>query len=84
VEVALVTLLLQPQDPIVVDMVRQPPVTPEISYGSVLFSAVGVIGVVVLAGIAVGVIIGGVIIWRKRRREATDPVDHTHVTLHLS
>ena len=76
-------MLLQ-QNPIVVEVVKQPPITPEISYGSVLLSAVGVIGVVLLAGILVGVIVGGVIIWRKRRHEATDPVGHTHVTLHLS
>ena len=77
-------MLLQPQNPIVVDVIKQPPITPEISYGSVLLSAVGVVGVVVLAGILVGVIIGGVIIWRKKRREAIDPVDHTHVKLRLS
>jgi hypothetical protein len=77
-------MLLQPQDPIVVEVVKQPPVTPEISYGSVLLSAVGVVGVVVLAGIIVGLIVGGVIIWRKKRREATEPVDHTHTKLRLS
>jgi hypothetical protein len=77
-------MLFQPSNPIVVETIRQPPVTPEISYGSVLLSAVGVIGVVVLAGILVGVIVGGVIVWRKRQREAKEPVDHSHVTLHLT
>ena len=77
-------MLLQPQNPIVVEMVRQPPVTPEVSYGSVLLSAVGVIGVVLLAGIVVGIIVGGVIVWRKRKREATDPIGTSHVTLHIS
>ncbi len=72
------------QNPIVVDVIKQPPITPEISYGSVLLSAVGVIGVVLLAGIVVGLIVGGTIVWRKRRHEATDPVDHSHVTLHIS
>jgi hypothetical protein len=72
------------QNPIVVEVVKQPPITPEISYGSVLLSAVGVIGVVLLAGIVVGLIVGATIIWRKRRHEATDPVDHSHVTLHIS
>ena len=76
-------MLLQ-QNPIIVETVRQPPVTPEISYGSVLLSAVGVIGVVLLAGIIAGVIVGGMIVWRKRKREATEPVDHSHVTLHLT
>jgi len=77
-------MLLQPSNPIVVDVIKQPPITPEISYGSVLLSAVGVIGVVLAAGIIVGLAIGAVVIWRKRKREATDPVDHTHVTLHLT
>jgi hypothetical protein len=72
------------QNPIVVDVIKQPPITPEISYGSVLLSAVGVIGVVLLAGIVVGLIVGGTIVWRKRRHEATDPVDHSHVKLHIS
>jgi hypothetical protein len=79
-----VSALLQAPNPIVVDVVKQPPITPEISYGSVLLSAVGVVGVVILAGIVVGIIVGGVIIWRKKQREATDPVDHSHVKLHIS
>ena len=77
-------MLFQPQNPIVVETIRQPPVTPEISYGSVLLSAVGVIGVVLLAGIVVGIIVGGVIVWRKRQREANEPVGTSHVTLHIS
>jgi hypothetical protein len=75
--------MVQP-DSIVVEVVKQPPITPEISYGSVLLSAVGVVGVVLAAGILVGIIIGAVVIWRKKQREATEPVDHSHVTLHLT
>jgi hypothetical protein len=77
-------MLFQLQNPIVVEVVKQPPVTPEISYGSVLLSAIGVVGVLVLAGIVVGLTIGAVIIWRKKKHEATDPVDHSHVRLRLS
>jgi hypothetical protein len=77
-------MLLQPSNPIVVEVIKQPPITPEISYGSVLLSAVGVVGVVFAAGIIVGLAIGAVIIWRKRQRDATEPVDHSHVSLHLS
>ena len=76
--------MLQVQNPIVVEMVKQPPITPEISYGSVLASALGVVGVVFIAGIIVGIVVGATIVWRKRQREATDPVDHSHVTLHIS
>jgi len=76
--------MLQVQNPIVVEVLKQPPITPEISYGSVLLSAVGIVGVVLLAGVITGLIVGCTIIWRKRQREATDPVDHSHVTLHIS
>ena len=76
--------MLLAQNPIVVEVVKQPPITPEISYGSVLLSAVGVVGVVFTAGILVGIVIGVVVIWRKKQREATEPVDHSHVTLHLT
>jgi hypothetical protein len=76
--------MLQVENPIVVEMVKQPPITPEISYGSVLASALGVVGVVFIAGIIVGIVVGATIIWRKRQREAIDPVDHSHVTLHIS
>jgi hypothetical protein len=76
--------MFQSPNPIVVDVVKQPPVTPEISYGSVLLSAIGVVGVLVLAGIVVGIIVGGVIIWRKKQRDAREPGDHSHVKLHIS
>lgn len=76
-------VLFQAQRPIVIDVITQPPFTPEISYGGVLLSAVGVIGVVFIGGILVGLCIGGVVIWRKRRREAIDPVEHSHITLRL-
>jgi hypothetical protein len=76
--------MLQPQNPIVVEVVKQPPVTPEISYGSVLLSALGVVGVLLLAGVVVGLIVGGMIIWRKKQRDAIEPVDHSHVKLHIS
>lgn len=77
-------MFLLQSDPIVVEVVKQPPITPEISYGSVLLSAVGVVGVLFFGGILVGLLVGGFIIWRKKKREATDPVDHTHVKLRLS
>jgi hypothetical protein len=77
-------MFLLQSNPIVVEVVKQPPITPEISYGSVLLSAVGVIGVLFFGGILVGLLVGGFVIWRKKRHEATDPVDHTHVQLRLS
>jgi hypothetical protein len=75
--------MLQP-DSIVVEVVKQPPITPEISYGSVLASAVGVLGIIFAAGVIVGILVGVFVVWRKKRLEATEPVDHTHVKLRLS
>jgi hypothetical protein len=50
-----VLLLLLQKAPIVVEVVKQPPATPSISYGSVLLSAVALVGVILLASLLVGV-----------------------------
>ena len=65
--------MLQPQPPIVVDVIRQPPITPEISMGEVVLNAVGLTGVIMLAALVAGLAIGGVLVWLKMRREAADP-----------
>ena len=65
-------LLQQPQAPIVVTVDPQPAVTPPISYGGMLLSALGLVGVIVVAALIVGGLIGAVIIWRKKRQEAAD------------
>lgn len=50
------------------------PVTPEVSYGGMLLSAVGIVGVVVLAGLAVGAVAGWLFIrYRRRKVESDDP-----------
>jgi uncharacterized iron-regulated membrane protein len=66
-------LFQQPQQPIVVTVEPQPAVTPPVSYGGMLMSALGLVGVILLAAFVVGVIIGVVIIWRKRREDAVAP-----------
>ena len=76
--------MFQPGNPIIVETIKQPPITPEISYGSVLASAVGVLGIIFAAGVIVGILVGLFVVWRKKRLEATEPVDHTHVKLRLS
>jgi uncharacterized membrane protein len=38
-----------------------------------LLSALGLVGVIILAAFIVGGIIGAVIIWRKRREDASAP-----------
>lgn len=77
-------MFLLQQNPIVVEMVRQPPVTPEISYGSVLASAALMAVSVFAAAMLVGAVIGGVIIWRKRQQEKTsDVAAPSHVRLQI-
>lgn len=73
------------QNPIVVEVGGQPPVTPEISYGSVLLSAVQLVGLVVGAALCVGAVIGAIVIMRKRRRERTDAHagESSHVRLRI-
>lgn len=64
-------LQVQPVTPIVrvID-----PVTPDVSYGGILLSAVGIVGVVVLAGLLVGAVAGVLFIqYRRRRVERDDP-----------
>lgn len=75
-------LLQQPQPPIVVNVEPQPAVTPPVSYGGVLMSALGLVGVILLAAFIVGGLIGAVIIWRKRRQDAVaPPIDPGHQRL---
>lgn len=75
--------LVVQQSPIIVEVVKQPPVTPEISYGSVLASAVGLVGVILLAALAVGLVIGGGVVWFKRRHPGASPSESTHVKLRI-
>jgi hypothetical protein len=67
-----VFLLQQPQQPIVVHVDPQPPITPPISYGGMLLSALGLVGVIVVAAFIVGGVIGALIIWRRRRQVAAE------------
>jgi hypothetical protein len=75
-------LLQQPPPPIVVHVEPQPAVTPPISYGGMLLSALGLVGVIVVAAFVVGGIIGAIVIWRKRRQDAVaPPIDPGHQRL---
>ena len=79
----MLSLLLQ-HAPIVVDVVKQPPVTPEISYGSVLLSAVVLVGVILLASLLVGVAVGGIFIYLKKRFNLwAPPTDPGHARLRI-
>jgi hypothetical protein len=75
-------LLQQPQSPIVVDVDPQPAVTPSISYGGMLLSALGLVVVIVVAAFVIGGLVGAAIIWRKRRADAlAPPTDPGHQRL---
>jgi hypothetical protein len=65
-------LVLQ-QPPIVVDVIKQPPVAPEITMGDVVLGAVGLTGAIMICALLVGVLIGGLFIWRRRVRDAAAP-----------
>ena len=66
-------MLLLQQPPIVVDVVKQPPVSPEITMGDVVLGAVGLTGVIMLCALVAGAIVGGIFIWIRRSRDAAAP-----------
>jgi hypothetical protein len=75
-------LLQQAQQPIVVTVDPQPAATPPISYGGMLLSALGLVGIIVVGAFVVGGLIGAVIIWRKKRQDAiAPPLDPGHQRL---
>jgi hypothetical protein len=77
-------LFLLQKAPIVVDVIKQPPVTPSISYGSVLLSAVVLVGVILLASMIVGVLVGATFIYLKERFNLwAPPTDPGHARLRI-
>ena len=72
------------QNPIVVDVVKQPPVAPEITMADVVLGAFGVTGIIMAAALFVGLAVGATIIVMKRRRDAAaPPTDPGHARLRL-
>ena len=67
------------QQTIVIDVVEQPPITPEITYGDVILGAVGIAGVIMVLAALAGVLVGALIIYFKKRAEAKSV---THETGH--
>ena len=75
--------MFQP-DPIVVDVIKQPPVSPEITMADVVVAAVGLTGVIMLLALLAGLLVGGTIIFLKRRRDAVaPPTDPGHARLRI-
>ena len=72
------------QQPIVVNVEPQPTPTPSISYGGMLLSALGLVGVILLAAFIVGGLIGAFVIWKKKREDAVaPPTDPGHQRLRI-
>jgi hypothetical protein len=72
------------QNPIVVDVVKQPPVSPEITMADVVVAAIGLTGVIMLLALLAGFLVGGTIIFVKRRRDAAaPPTDPGHARLRI-
>jgi hypothetical protein len=72
------------QPPIVVDVVKQPPVAEEITMADVIVGAFGVTGVIMLSALVAGAIVGAIFIWVKRRRDAAaspDDREHSHLRM---
>jgi len=67
---------------IIVQTVRQPPVTREITMGDVVLGAVGFVGLVMIAAAVVGLLVGLVVVIRKRVHDrAAGPTDPGHAKL---
>jgi membrane protein CcdC involved in cytochrome C biogenesis len=72
------------QPPIVVDVVKQPPVAEEITMADVIVGAFGLTGVIMLSALVVGAIVGAIFIWIKRTRDAAaPPADREHSSLRM-
>ena len=71
-----------PGNPIIVETIHQPPVTREITMGDVVLGSVGFVGVVMIAAAIAGLIVGLVVVLRKRARDrAAGPTDPGHARL---
>jgi hypothetical protein len=70
------------QKPIVVDVIKQPPVTPEISMADVVVGAFGLTGAIMLAAAVAGLLVGAIFIWIRRAQDASaPPTDPGHARL---
>ena len=68
--------------PIIVETVRQPPITREITMGDVVVGAVGFVGFVMIAAAIAGLLVGIVVVLRKRALDrAAGPTDPGHARL---
>jgi len=72
----------QAPGPIIIETVRQPPITREITMGDVVLGAVGFVGVIMIAAAIAGLLVGIVVVMIKRSRDAAaGPTDPGHARL---
>lgn len=72
------------QNPIVVEVLKQPPITRPITVGDVVLGAVGLVGVIMLVAAVTGLLVGAIVIFIKRRRDAVaPPTDPGHAKLRI-
>ena len=72
------------QDPIVVEVLTQPPVAREITMGDVVLGAMGMVGIIMAVAAVTGLLVGAVVIFIKRRRDAVaPPTDPGHAKLRI-
>ena len=78
----MLALLQQAPGPIIVETVRQPPITQEITMGDVVLGAAGLVGWVMIAAAVAGLLVGLVVVLIKRSRDAAaGPTDPGHAKL---
>jgi hypothetical protein len=68
--------------PIIIETVRQPPITREITMGDVVLGSASLVGTVIVVAAAAGLLIGIVVVLIKRSRDrAAGPTDPGHSRL---
>jgi hypothetical protein len=68
--------------PIIVETIHQPPVTREITMGDVVIGASSFVGFVMVVAAIAGLLVGLVVVLRKRSRDkAAGPTDPGHARL---
>ncbi|PYR80749.1 MAG: hypothetical protein DMF87_07995 [Acidobacteria bacterium] len=71
-----------PGKPIIIETIHQPPVTREITMGDVVLGSVGFVGLVMIVAAIAGLLVGLVVVLRKRAQDrAAGPTDPGHARL---
>jgi hypothetical protein len=71
-----------PGNPIIVETIHQPPITREITMGDVVLGSVGFVSFVMIAAAVAGLLVGLVVVLRKRAADrAAGPTDPGHARL---